>query len=489
VNSNYLSNSINQCALAFAEAETKDNPETWQSASRELGNLLQGIGRFDEAIFWHSVALDSQPDLGEIFFQIGVLYTKEEDLDQAIAYLHRALKYHPNAAPVNFNLAQLYGQLGKRDLEIKYWYQAIKIEPELVTPQGYYKLAKAFEQQKKFSEARLCYEQASNRGENLIAAHYDFAEICLQEKNLDQAINCYQKVINQDPQQAKAYYKIGTIYLQQKQYEAAIEQFRLTIKNAPEYPWAYRDLVKTFLLLEKWDEAIATCHAIINLVEEYPWVYVQLGNALREKGRITDTAAAFQKACALRGWSACLENDYYFTRDNFTYRIPLWQPQLEPLMAREGVKILEIGSYQGMSSCWLLDTVLTATSSQLICIDSRVESILKENLAKTKKQEQVTLLIGDTHQHLASFAPETFDVVSLQDKCKLINHVYQNARLTWQLLKVGGLAMFNDYGWRNPANPQQNPQQGIEQFLSEVKDEWELVHRSPQANQLVIRKI
>ena len=489
MNSSYLINSISQCASAFSEAEAQDNSEHWQSASRDLGNLLQGLGRFDEAIFWHSVALDVKPNLGEIFFQIGRLYISEEKWDEAISYLNRALKYHPESAQILSNLAQIHGQLGNREAEIKFWYQAVKIDPELVTARGYYKLAKAFEQQRKIAEAMFCYERASNRGEDLIPAHYDFAEICLRQGNLEQAINCYQKILNQDPQQAKAYHKMGTIYLQQKQYDSAIEKFRQTIKNAPEYPWAYRDLVKTFLLLGRWDEAIATCHAIINLVEEYPWVYVQLGNALREKGRITDAVAAFQKVCALRSWSQCLEHNYHFTRDNFTYRIPLWQPQLEHLIDREGVKILEIGAYQGMSSCWLLDTILTAPSSKLVCIESKIENILKDNLAKTEKSDQVTLLIGDTHQHLASLTSESFDMVSLQDKCKLTDHAHKNAQLSWQLLKVGGLIMFNNYGWKNRANPQQNPQKGIDEFLDSTKGKWELVHHAPQANQLIIRKI
>ena len=490
MNYSYLVDSVSQCASAFSEADLKNNVEHWQSASRDLGNLLQGLARFDEAIFWHSVALDSDPDLGEIFFQLARLYIKEENWDEAISYLHRALELHPNSALINSNLAQLYGQTGNREEEIKFWYQAIKIDPELVTAKGYYKLAKAFEQQRKLAEAEFCYERASNSQENLIPAHYDFAEISQRRGNLEQAINCYEKILAQDPQQAKAHYKIGTIYLQQKRYEDAIDQFRQTIKHAPEYPWAYRDLVKTFLLLERWDEAIATCHAIINLVEEYPWVYVQLGNALREKGRITDAVAAFQKTCKLRGWWQCDANQYYFTRDNFTYRIPLWQPHIEELIDCEAVNALEIGSYQGMSSCWLLDNVLTKPSSKLVCIDAQVITILKDNLAKTGKKDQVTLLVGDTHQHLASLTPESFDIISIQDKCKLVDYAYKNAQLTWQLSKVGGLIIFNDYGWQNRANPQQNPKQGIDKFLDSInKNQWKLVNHAPQANQLMIRKI
>ena len=79
MNYSYLVNSVSECASAFSKAETTNNVEDWQSASRDLGNLLQGLGRFDEAIFWHSVALDFQPNLGEIFFQLARLYIKEEN--------------------------------------------------------------------------------------------------------------------------------------------------------------------------------------------------------------------------------------------------------------------------------------------------------------------------------------------------------------------------------------------------------------------------
>ena len=49
--------------------------------------------------------------------------------------------------------------------------------------------------------------------------------------------------------------------------------------------------------------------------------------------------------------------------------------------------------------------------------------------------------------------------------------------------------IFNYYGWRNPNNPQQNPQKGIDQFLQSVANKWEQVYRSPQTFQLFIRKL
>ena len=88
--SSYLTKSISDCAATFAHQQ--NNPENWQTTCRDLGNVLQGMGRFDEAITWHSLALESQPNLVEIHAQLGRLYAQEEDWDAAISFFETALE-------------------------------------------------------------------------------------------------------------------------------------------------------------------------------------------------------------------------------------------------------------------------------------------------------------------------------------------------------------------------------------------------------------
>ena len=71
MSSSYLIKSVSDCAATFANAQ--ENPPNWQATCRNLGNLLQGMGRFDEAITWHSLALESKPNLAEIYAQLGRL--------------------------------------------------------------------------------------------------------------------------------------------------------------------------------------------------------------------------------------------------------------------------------------------------------------------------------------------------------------------------------------------------------------------------------
>ena len=486
VDSRYLSQAITQCEQAI-EVEP-DNPQKWQITFKNLGNLLQGRADFERSIVWHSLASDSQPKLAEVYCQLGELHILEKNWSAALASFENALEYLPNSARIYSSLAQINNQLQRKEAEIDCWYKAIQIEPNLINNKGYYKLAKALLQAGKINEAVECYQRAAAEGKGIVAAFFDLGEIYLQQRKLDEAKAIYLKILAVEPTEARACYKLGTIYLQQRSFEQAIDCFRQTIKNAPDFPWAYCDLVKTFLILRKWDEAISTSYAILNLVEEYPWVYSHLGNALREKGRLPEAAANFQKACEHRGWKQCVVNDYYFTSDIFSHRISMWTEQFKPLKDR-AIAVLQVGCYQGMSACWLLDELLSHPESKLTCIDRQLEPDFKENISKTGASAKVTLLEGEIHKLMANCTSESFDVINLQARCKLSQHAEKNALIAWDLLKPGGMIVFSGYGWRNPKDARQDPKAGIDRFLNSVKGQWQLVDLSAPTLQLIIRKL
>ena len=486
MDSSYLSQAITQCEQAL-EVES-DDPQKWQTAFKNLGNLLQGRAEFERSIVWHSLALDSQPKLAEAYCQLGELHILENHWSAALASFENALEYLPDSARIYSSLAQINHQLERKDAEIDCWYKATQLDPKLVTNKGYYKLAKALQQTGRIDEAVEYYQRATAGGEGIVAAFFDLAEIYTKQRKFEEARAVYEQILAAEPTEARALYKLGTIYLQQRSFERAIDCFRQTIKNAPDFPWAYRDLVKTFLILQKWDEAISTCYAILNLVEEYPWVYSHLGNALREKGRLPQAAENFQKACEHRGWKQCTINDYFFTSDVFSHRIPMWTEHFKSLKG-QAIAVLEVGCYQGMSACWILDEMLSHQESTLTCIDSNFDPYFQKNVFKTGSESQVTFLEGDIHQLMADCTPNNFDLINLQDRCKSSQYVAENARLAWDLLKPGGFIVFSSYGWRNPKDASQNPKAGIDRFLDSVRNKWQLVHVSPPTFQLIIRKL
>lgn len=485
--STYLTNAIVTCEEALALRESK--PIVWQEACQDLGNVLQGMARFEEAIFWHSIALEKQPYLVEVYTNLGLLYARERSWKEAVISFRNAIKINPNYAEAYFYLAQIYSGHGRQEEGLELWYKSFNLKPQQADAKTHFRLAKSFQEKGKIDRAIACYQKAIRKERQWLEPYYEIGNLLTTAGQLDRAINYYQKILELDPNQALIHHKLGNIWLQQGKFEEAIAAFRTTIQLVPDFPWSYRDLVKTFLQLERWDEAIATCQAIISLVREFPWVYVHMGNALLKKGCLDEAIACFQKSCQLRGWHHPQQRNYQFAQDYFSYRIPIWETNLQHLVDRADVKAIEIGSDRAMSSCWLLDKILTHDSAKLVCLEPKFSSQFDTNIAKTEVANKVSKLEGNIHDNLASLEKNAYDLVSLQDKRKLPSHIQQNAMLAWSLLKIDGLLIFNDYQWHNPIKPENKPQIGIDKFLAGIEAEYKIVHRDANAHQLIIQKV
>lgn len=60
----------------------------------------------------------------------------------------------------------------------------------------------------------------------------------------------------------------------------------------------------------------------------------------------------------------------YYTQDWFSANIPRFNIHLAHMRDKENLNFLEIGSFEGRSTGWLLENVLTHDSSKIICIDT-----------------------------------------------------------------------------------------------------------------------
>jgi tetratricopeptide (TPR) repeat protein len=485
--STYLNDALGACEKAF---DRDDLPQySWQDACQDLGNILQGMARFEEAIFWHSLALEKRPYLVEVYTNLGVLYAQEKSWKEAVSSLRKAININPNYAEAYSYLAQIYSLFGKKEEGVELWYKTFSLKPQQADAKAHYQLAKSFQEQRKYNKAIACYQKSIIKDNNFLDSYYQIGNISVEQGNLDRAISYYQKIIEIDDNQALAHHKLGNVYLQQNKFEDAIAAFRTSIQLLPEFPWSYRDLVKTLMKLEKWDEALATCNGIVNLVQEYPWVYVQMGNIFLQKNAPDEAISCFHKACELRGWYFPKDKNYQFTRDNFSYRIPTWESHLQSLFDRVGLKVVEIGSTQGMSTCWLLDKLLTDDSAKLVCVETKFSEDFHSNIVRTGAAGKVRKLEGDIHVNLTNLESNFYDLVNIQDKRKLPQYIKQDAELAWLLLKVDGFLIFNDYQKDNPKNPNCKPQLGIDEFLNSIKDRFKILHQDASSHQLIIQKI
>jgi predicted O-methyltransferase YrrM len=191
--------------------------------------------------------------------------------------------------------------------------------------------------------------------------------------------------------------------------------------------------------------------------------------------------------------------NYYFSHDWFSRNIPLLLEHLENTIGLPNCQFLEIGSWEGRSTCWFLEKILTHQSSQITCIDTfagegylnlernileTVESRFDWNIAQSGGNAKVKKYVGKSQDILRNLPLNTYDLIYI-DGCHLAIDVLSDAVLSWGLLKTGGIVVFDDYDKVFPETPSQNTNVAIDAFISCFEPQIQIIH---QSHQVYLRK-
>jgi predicted O-methyltransferase YrrM len=183
---------------------------------------------------------------------------------------------------------------------------------------------------------------------------------------------------------------------------------------------------------------------------------------------------------------------YAFTSDWFSADVPSWSQTLGPLRGRADLQYLEIGVYEGRSLLWVLENVLTDPTSHLTGIDVKLRPRLLSNLELSGHADRVTLIEGPSQVELRRLPLRSFDVVYI-DGSHVSADVLSDAVQSFELLKDGGLMIFDDYTWvgawvtmRGLLPDQLRPRMAIDAFLEAYRYDAEVVLDSYQ---MILRKV
>lgn len=164
--------------------------------------------------------------------------------------------------------------------------------------------------------------------------------------------------------------------------------------------------------------------------------------------------------------------------------------------------IVEIGSYEGASACWMLDHLLLHPDSRLYCLDTfqgsiehtaemrqNLEQQFRQNIALTGRMNQVETLIGRSEDSLITLLARhvAADFVYVDGSHQAAD-VLTDAVLAWKLLKPGGLLIFDDYLWPKYKNqPLLNPKMAIDAFINCHMDQISYIVGSQQSQFCVLK--
>ena len=238
-----------------------------------------------------------------------------------------------------------------------------------------------------------------------------------------------------------------------------------------------------------------------NTRKETFWIYFNLARIYRDLGDIDFSIRATQRAHAQCGWNNSQQNGYVLTHDYFSPNIANWSQWFGQLITAAPIACLEIGSWQGGSSTWLLDNVIAPRGGSLTCIDTfegssehlgflhtlhaGLEELFDANIARTGHGHLCRKLVGYSQDVLRQMRSGDFDFIFV-DGAHEAKFVIQDAIYCWSMLRPGGFLLFDDYGFKFPGREDQNTAKAVDFFINSFSDEIKVIH---QGWQVLIRKI
>jgi len=186
------------------------------------------------------------------------------------------------------------------------------------------------------------------------------------------------------------------------------------------------------------------------------------------------------------------ESDYLFTNSWFDRHKAVWSEVLSELSPG---RILEVGSYEGNSTTYLIETIASQKDVEIHCIDSweggvehkpggsaeadmtEVEVRFRHNIeiarCRASHQTSVTIHKGFSNVQLPKLLAEGkqgyFDFVYI-DGSHQAPDVLLDAVLGFELLSPQGIIAFDDYLWQEPlpggVDPIRCPKLAIDAFAN-----------------------
>jgi glycosyltransferase involved in cell wall biosynthesis len=188
----------------------------------------------------------------------------------------------------------------------------------------------------------------------------------------------------------------------------------------------------------------------------------------------------------------CQVKQYKFTQDWFSINIPIWEKFIAKFANLSNLNFLEIGSWEGRATCWLLDRILTDKSSRITCIDTfagaiehqtlgekflnSVELRFDYNINQSGSKDKVKKIVGFSQEILRELPLNSYDFIYI-DGSHIAPEVLEDTVLAWRLLKEKGMLVFDDYQWNMYRDkPTFHPRLAIDSFLTVFQDHINIIH-------------
>jgi tetratricopeptide (TPR) repeat protein len=235
----------------------------YAAAHNNLGHMLLGLGRQDEAAASFRRALELMPTLVEAHGNLAGLLMRQGKTDEAARHFEQALALRPGLADAHNNLARIRWGQGRLDEGVAHLRQVIALRPD--------------------------YAEAHNNLGNML----------LRLNLLDLAAESFERAIALKPDFFQAHSGLGIVLHAQGRLDQAVAEYQRALELQPDLPETHDRLGSALARLGDLPGAEGHCRQALALAPKFAGAHNNLGSVLRMEGKFAEAAAEFEQALAL----------------------------------------------------------------------------------------------------------------------------------------------------------------------------------------------
>jgi len=280
------------------------------------------IGYYNAALTLSDSAITISPNVADIYFLRGRVFTKLARLVKAETSYLRVLQLEPNYQGAWFNIGTNSLRQDKLPEAIIYYKKEQQTHPSATTM---VQIGKVYADMGKVESAAYAYEKAIEIDTKNASAYMRLGHLYKDSGDITKAIKYTTSGVNLDPENLDYKYFMGSLLLLNGEPNASIPFFRsVTNKRAWHY-WAHHNLGQAYFRigstaegqrfmdkakeLQKGIQEVENWRNLANMNPDQFMLWVNLGNSLNNMGRMEEAKDAFLVALSLKPMNFALQNN------------------------------------------------------------------------------------------------------------------------------------------------------------------------------------
>ena len=217
-------------------------------------------------------------------------------LNEAAGYIKKSLAAKNDDAKAHYVYSQIADAQNNAALAVQELESARRFDPQ--NAQYNYELGRKYFAQKKYPQARSCFEQAVKSNPQFEAAFFNLGMTHKVMNANDAALTAFSKAATLKPDYVRAWIEIARMQDKKRNYSEAINNYRKALSLEPSNTSALKEMAQVYSKQKDAKQAERYFKEALALGDTDPVTYYNLAAVQLELGKVTEALQNAQKALA-----------------------------------------------------------------------------------------------------------------------------------------------------------------------------------------------